>query len=43
VGGFSAHGLPTKKGTFIGLWSVSFVHMLLPLLNDELREFAHWL
>src|SRR5579862_2694245 len=37
VGEFPAHGLPTEKGTFIGLWRVSFVHVLLPLLTDELR------
>jgi hypothetical protein len=41
VGGFPAHGLLTDKGTFTDLWRVSFFHVFLPLLNDELIELAH--
>jgi hypothetical protein len=44
VGGFPAHGLPTDKGTCTDLWRVSFVsffHVFLSLLNDELIELAH--
>jgi hypothetical protein len=38
--GFPAHGLLIDKGTFTDLWRVSFFHVFLPLLNDELIELA---
>jgi len=41
MGGFPAHSLLPEKGTFPDLWRVSFFHVFLPLLNDELRELAH--
>jgi hypothetical protein len=42
VCGFPAHGLPIDKGTFTDLWRTSFVsffHVFLPLLNDELVKY----
>ncbi len=41
MGGKPAHSLLTDKGTFTALWRVSFFHVFLPLLNDELIELAH--
>jgi hypothetical protein len=44
VGGKPAHGPPTDKGTCTDLWRislVSFFHVFLSLLNDELIELAY--
>ncbi|HEU5374349.1 MAG TPA: hypothetical protein VFV38_02835 [Ktedonobacteraceae bacterium] len=38
VCGFPTHGLPPDTGTCTALWHVSFVHVFLPLLHDELLE-----
>jgi hypothetical protein len=44
VGAFPAHLQPPEKGTRTNLWRVSFIsffHVFLSLLNDELIELAH--
>jgi hypothetical protein len=38
---FAAHGLPIEKGIGTDLCHISFIHLFLSFLYDELTELAH--